>query len=312
MFRFFISTLIVSSLSFARFNAVPTRSCEAYNNLKHSANTHHVVLDTHTAYTILKRHKGQFLVKVPGQSPATRWVDSSCFDQPKSNHLSKKHAKTRKPNPHTVTTARRQDLLILSWQNTFCQSHRHTKECKILTQEHKSLLGLHGLWPQPRSKSYCQVPRKIVAKDKHHQWRALPEPKLTPQTASALRSVMPGVSSALHRHEWIKHGTCYGTDAEHYYADAIRWTRKISEGSVGRLLHSRIGKRISLKELRSALEKDFGKGTGDRLDLRCERGLISEIWLHLGGNSPKLSERLLAGSRTHSRCQGGIVDAPGY
>ncbi len=309
--------LVCSAVLMARFEAHPVQSCEAYNNMKHTSNNHHVLLDTSENYTVLKHHKGQYLVKIPGESPATRWVDESCFGDKintKKVKLDKKHYKSKKKKYTKLKnrSTNRQDLLILSWQNTFCEGHRRTKECRTLTRQNKSLLGLHGLWPQPRSKSYCDVPRKQVAKDKHHQWRALPEPKLTSSTISKLKSVMPGYDSALHRHEWIKHGTCYGTDAEHYYSDAARWTEQISNGTVGKLLYSNIGRRITLKQLKTALDKDLGKGAGDRLDLRCERGRISELWLHLGGTSDDLSERILSGSRTRSRCQGGIVDAPGY
>jgi ribonuclease T2 len=284
--------------------------------MKHTTNTHHVQLDTSTNYTVLKSHKGQFLVKIPGESPATRWVDNSCFSDKKNQKIKKvikKHYSIKKKKHSAVKpSANRQDLLILSWQNTFCETHRNTRECKILTRQNKSLLGLHGLWPQPRSKSYCNVPRKQVAKDKHHQWRALPKPKLSSQTATKLMEIMPGYSSALHHHEWIKHGTCYGTDADQYYSDAARWTAKISDGSIGKILQSNIGKRITLKQLRISLDKDFGKGAGDRLDLRCDHGKISELWIHLGGDAPDLETRIKASSRTRSRCQGGIVDAPGY
>jgi ribonuclease T2 len=123
---------------------------------------------------------------------------------------------------------------------------------------------------------------------------------------------MPGYASALYKHEWIKHGTCYGTDASRYYSDAAHWTDQIAQGSVGRLLQSNIGKRITLRQLRKALGRDFGDKAGEKLDLRCDHGKISELWIHIGGDSSNLKDQILAGSHTHSRCQGGIVDAPGY
>ncbi len=291
--------LILGLSAQARYDAYPLYSCEAFNDLRHRSNTHHVVLDPKRTYTVLKHHKGQYLVKIPDESPATRWVDDRCLQRAHKDQTAKNRSK-------------RQDLLVLSWQNTFCEKHRNTQECKLLTREKRSLLALHGLWPQPKTKNYCNIPSKLIAKDKHHQWRALPRLELGSKTREALSEIMPGYSSALHRHEWIKHGSCYGADAERYYSDAIRWTRKIVSGSVGKLLQNRIGRRVTLSELRKALEKDFGQGVGDRLDLHCDRGMISELWLHLGGDSNDLSKRLQAGSHAHSRCRGGIVDTPGY
>ena len=47
--------------------------------MKHTTNTHHVILDTSKTYTVLKHHKGQNLILVKGEQPAQRWVDDECF-----------------------------------------------------------------------------------------------------------------------------------------------------------------------------------------------------------------------------------------
>ena len=95
---------------------------------------------------------------------------------------------------------------------------------------------------------------------------------------------MPGYASNLHRHEWIKHGTCYGTDADTYYQHSIELTQKINKSDVGKLLSKNIGKKVTLKQIRKSFDSSFGKGAGKKVDLRCDRkGRISEFWINLTG-----------------------------
>ncbi|NKQ40473.1 MAG: hypothetical protein HF962_02760 [Sulfurovum sp.] len=68
---------------FARFSAIPTIECEAFNNMKHTTNSNSVVLDTSKKYIVLKKYKGQYLLLLKGQNPAQRWVNSECFSTKK-------------------------------------------------------------------------------------------------------------------------------------------------------------------------------------------------------------------------------------
>jgi len=293
-----LSLLYMSTtLMYGRFDATATQSCQAYNNLKHSANTHRVRLRTNTHYRVIRHHKGQYLIQIPDATPATRWVDEACLD----------HVAT---NEHAGHGSHRQELLVISWQNSFCQYHRHIQECRNGSGDNR--LTLHGLWPQPRSRNYCDVPPKLIARDKHHQWRSLPKPRLSQDLISALRRVMPGYESGLHRHEWIKHGTCYRADAQRYFGDAVRWTERIAHGAVGQLIRTHVGEYVTLAQLRRALERDMGRRVGDKLELRCDRGLLSELRLHLGGDSLDLADKLSHGTHAHSRCHRALIDAPGY
>ena len=56
---------------------------------------------------------------------------------------------------------------------------------------------------------------------------------------------MPGTRSALHRHEWLKHGTCYGDTAEEYFADALQLMAELNASPVRALLAARIGGRVT-------------------------------------------------------------------
>ena len=323
---------------FARFQAYPTEECEAFNNMKHTKNTHHVRLDLAKEYTVLKRHKGQKLILVKEETPAQRWVDENCFSK-----VIKRTQKTNRPskNPRVVNiddeltqaslhmsntehtkkyenkTTSQQNLLTLSWHNAFCETHRYKKECRPrlfpgLKQYSAKHFVLHGLWPQPKSKMYCGVSKKHVGMDKHKQWNRLPDLGLSAATKSALKEVMPGVSSNLHKHEWFKHGTCYGTDAEHYYKDAVRLVSVVNHSKVGAFFMRNIGKSVTLKQVRHLFDTSFGVGAGKRVEMKCKGGLITELWLHIGSGSDKLSELLQKGQNTRSRCQKGRIDKAGF
>ena len=292
-------------VAFAKFEAIPVKSCEAFNNMKHSKNTHHIYLNTSKKYTILKTHKGQNLILIKGETPAQRWVDQNCF----SSHKKIKSVTTQK---NTLG----QNLLALSWHNAFCETHRYKKECKTTSllnrPYHATHFILHGLWPQPKNNQYCKVSNKYIGMDKNKQWYRLPSLGLTTTTTKALKEIMPGVSSNLDKHEWIKHGTCYGKDADAYYRDAIGLTKQFNRSMVGKYFSQNIGKKVTLKEIKKLFDSSFGRGAGERVELKCKNGLIGELWLHLGSGNATLSQLLLNGKKVKSRCQGGRIDRSGF
>jgi hypothetical protein len=102
-------------------------------------------------------------------------------------------------------------VLAVSWQPAFCETRPRLPECRSQTADRfdASNFALHGLWPQPRSQAYCGVDERTVAQDKRRRWRDLPWERLDDDLWSRLRQAMPGTRSGLHKHEWIKHGTCY-------------------------------------------------------------------------------------------------------
>jgi len=341
--------LLLSSAVFARFNANPTHECEAFNNMKHTKNTHHVVLELGTTYTVLKHHKGQNLVLVSGEQPAQRWVDDSCFAKSKKTanknvvhkkrtnrddvapiksrvinindeltaaalHMNKSEHTKKYQNRKTTT----QNLLVLSWHNAFCETHKYKKECKrgLLSSFKKRYTDthfiLHGLWPQPRSKMYCGVNPKEVARDKHKQWNRLPDLGLSSETKKALLEVMPGMRSNLHKHEWFKHGSCYGGDADTYYKDAIALVHQVNDSKVGNFFQNNIGKTVTLKQIRHLFDSSFGVGSGKRVEMKCRNSLMIELWLHLGSGNNDLATLLKSGKTTRSRCQKGRIDKAGF
>ena len=299
---------------FGRYEAQPSQECEAYNNMKHTSNTHHVMLKMAQSYTILKDHKGQKLILVKGEQPGQRWVDAVCFTK-KTNQDDVAVVKSEIASIVPKVTlsnlsSSKQNLLALSWQNAFCETHKYKKECKNSSKYNQSHFVLHGLWPQPRNNLYCDVSKKEIGNDKNRQWSRIADLTLTPQTRQKLQSVMPGYQSNLHKHEWIKHGTCYGKKSEAYYTDAIALVEQINKSEVGKFFSENMGKNVTLKEVRKHFDKVFGMGTGQQVELRCKKGLITELWIHLGAGSNNLKASLSAGEKVRGRCQRALIDQP--
>ena len=303
-----------------------TKECKAFNNMKHTSNTNNIELKVGKKYRILQRNKGQILTLIEGERVAQRWVDDACFldaskkvEEKKSvvNVSTKEPKSSNKEKTKAVTLAKstsKQNLLALSWQNAFCQTHQYKKECKSMSLKDfgATHFVLHGLWPQPRNNQYCNASKKEIGKDKNKQWNRLNDLDLNSTVRKELSKFMPGYSSNLHKHEWIKHGTCYGTDANSYYFNAMTLLGQVNESALQKYFKLNIGKQVRLKDIRKVVESTFGKGTGNHVTMNCNRGLITELWFHIGSKEDALGALLLKGETPKSRCFKGRIDRVGY
>ena len=315
--KIFILFLFFALHSFARYDARPARECPAFNNMKHTVNTHQVILDKSRVYTVLREHKGQKLVLVSGEQPAQRWVDGECFDRSQSANnkgiSSKPDTESKDKKAEKAFARPREMLLALSWHNAFCETHRSRRECgrQWGSRNSDNRFVLHGLWPQPRDSLYCNVPQKLKQYDKTGQWNRLPKLDLSDETRKKLLKVMPGSRSNLHRHEWIKHGSCSGMEPDSYYREAVGLTEQVNYSRLSRFFESNVGKVVTLGQIRFKVDESFGKGSGKRVEMRCKKGLITELWFRLGSGS-SLSDMLKNGKTARSRCRKGRIDRAGY
>jgi ribonuclease T2 len=167
-------------------------------------------------------------------------------------------------------------VLALSWQPAFCEFNADRPECRALDSADFAAthLSVHGLWPNdsPGSgPSHCGVDQATRALDEPKSWCELPKPKLDAETRAALEPAMPGVASCLDRHEWIKHGTCAGTDADDYFADTVRLAGAIQAMPLAQVIADNIGRYVTTRQLTNAFEVTFGAGSGQALTLACTR-----------------------------------------
>jgi ribonuclease T2 len=305
------------------------QSCEAFNNMKHTNNSNDIKLTVGKEYRVLQENKGQILILVEGERVAQRWVDEACFSdkktetkvpetkkEEKSSSLSSvlKSVKDRGTAKQMHKSTSKQNLLAISWQNAFCQTHKYKKECKNMTSKDFGAFEfvLHGLWPQPRNNQYCNVDKKQVGMDKNKQWHRLNKLELSSEVRSNLAKLMPGYVGNLHKHEWIKHGTCYGTNASDYYADSMNLLTQVNKSKVGQFFKQNIGRTIRIEDVRKEFDKAFGSGAGKHVTMNCRKGLVTELWLHLGNEGNTLSELFKKGERPRKTCHKGRIDAVGF
>lgn len=210
--------------------------------------------------------------------------------------------------------------LAVSWQPAFCETAPRKPECQSQTADRFDAdhFTLHGLWPDPAGNIYCDVSQRLRSADEASRWQVLPEPELGDGLKRRLDTRMPGTVSNLHRHEWIKHGTCSGGDAQAYYAVSLALLDALNDTNIRDLFAGNIGGELTAARIRSAFDRAFGEGTGQRVQIECEtdddRRLISELRISLDGEigrAPDLGALMLAADTRSRGCPVGMIDRVG-
>lgn len=300
------------------------KSCDAYQSFRKKTNPEGIMLEEGGLYPIMEKSRKNkaFRIQVKGIKRPLRWVSKRCGEVLDSCNSKNSEVKirTKLSQKHKIYRAKKKSkkqpeyLLALTWQPSFCETHSRKKECRTQTRNRYDAThwSLHGLWPQPRSNAYCDVSDMDKGVDRNKRWHLLAPVKLSQKTATELAFVMPAVASNLHRHEWIKHGTCYGSNAEDYYSDSISLTKQINDSIVGKLFNRGVGKKVSLKQVRQHFDKAFGKGAGNKVDMRCDKkGRVSELWINLKGeieDDTTIASLLKKSIRAGSSCRIGVID----
>lgn len=312
---------------------VADKSCDAYQSKNKRTNPGNVRIEKHTSYElkgINKKGGDWYHISVPN-APVTmdRWVYKDCGVQavPATilldsliKPVSEYEIQLEPVHDNEATNF----MLALSWQPAFCETKTAKAECKQLNAGRlpitETQLSLHGLWPQPKGNFYCGVSDEIKRLDKQKRWNELPAPELDADTAKRLAIAMPGTASFLDRHEWIKHGTCFfgQRNGDEYFDDSLLVLDAINNSSVGRLLAENVGSKIKTSAIRKAFDVDFGKGAGERVQVKCtrdqDRMLIQELRISLKGritDTADVGELIRAGTKQSTGCAGGIIDPAG-
>jgi ribonuclease T2 len=305
------------------------RACPAFQSLRNETNPGGVLTAPGVRYEALAlnrpggRHLRVLMPGVPGED--RRWVPLDC-----GRRIASEPGQGRVPGPERATIAREttkatETVLAISWQPAFCEIQTRRPECVALNGDSSDPAGtrfsLHGLWPEPSDRIYCGVPEALEKADRAGAWRRLPTPELDAQTQAALRRAMPGVRSDLHRHQWVKHGSCYGASgfsgagADAYFDDAVWLLEQVNASEVRALFQRRIGYRLEAREVRAAFDAAFGAGAGGSVGLRCVEGMIVELRLSLRGRieagETSLGDLLRAARGSGPGCSAGRVDRAG-
>lgn len=328
--------LIVLSLIFAIGSGIPavaladlgnfnvTNTCPATKSLRPKDNPGLVSVksgETYTAITLNKPGGAYVLLQIPDSKPVQRWVKLTCGNLVNG---SVNGGETQNPTGGEPGTSSKPGkfLLAASWQPAFCESSsgEGKKECVTETNDRfdATHFTLHGLWPQPRVNYYCMVSDNDKRNDINHNWDSLPEPTLSTHARAELDKIMPGTQSNLQRHEWIKHGTCFGTGPEAYFLIAASLIGQINNSELQRLVATNFGKVVAAADLQAAFEQTFGAGSSGALSIECAkdggRTLISGISINLQGvldQATKLQSALDLSQHPKPQCVQGVIDPVG-
>ncbi|RKZ82049.1 MAG: hypothetical protein DRR16_20640, partial [Candidatus Parabeggiatoa sp. nov. 3] len=270
------------------------QSCQAYVSKKKKTNPDNQLLKTGQIYSVIEANRLNqpkwFRIRIEGIRQAKRWVHKNCGTlkyphalkglKGASQHVSQQQL-CHTPGHQTT------QVLAMSWQPAFCETHRRQRECQITdTKAYQAThFTLHGLWPNwqnckphyqfcdaqvtSRPQRRCQYPSVPLSKTVRHQ----------------LRIVMPGAirGSCLQRHQWWKHGTCSGWEADTYFTVSTRLTKEFNQAGMAAFMKANLGKRVRKKTFLSQIDRSFGANTKQLVKLSCNRrkGNLTEIQLLL-------------------------------
>ena len=167
----------------------------------------------------------------------------------------------RKPRPDAVASSS-SSLLVVTWAPSLCKVEPANSGCR---SGHVAGLGqtfvLHGLWPQPSTEQYCDVPKRTADRDR--------TPVSLPTDLQKSLQAMMSDSALMTTHEWYAHGTCSGVTPPEYFALAAGLAEQAGE-VLSPIFGQAAGRQVSSRSVREAFDARFGAGAGKRVSLTCK------------------------------------------
>jgi ribonuclease T2 len=167
-------------------------------------------------------------------------------------------------------------VFVLEWLPQFCAKVPGSAECGALATGSFAAthLVLHGLWPNQAGDSshaygYCGAAVDQKPLDNSSTWCQLPLPTLTDATRANLDQYMPGTASCLEHHEWTRHGTCSGLDADAYFSAEAALAAAVDDSAFGRYVTQNAGGAVDRAALLAQFDASFGTGASASVSLHC-------------------------------------------
>jgi ribonuclease T2 len=306
---------------------ITLRACPAYLSFRQATNPGNVTTVVDRAYPLYGKNASDathYLVDVREASPTRRWVAADCGVY--VVRVATSASRTTDPHlrpgadahPDGGTAVGGDAVFAVSWQPAFCETKPNKPECISMTSDRfdATHLTLHGLWPQ--GVDYCGIAPAQKTLDQNSDWAHLDPVDLTTSVRDALERVMPGTQSHLERHEWTKHGSCYGTSADEYFRDAVGLVMALDESPVQAFLADRIGTNVSTNDIRARFDQAFGGTAGSRVAFKCAsdggRSVLTEMRINVRGTIDETSDLgalMLAAPTVPRGCASGVIDPAG-
>ncbi len=306
---------------------IAEHACQAYVSKNKKTNPNHQLLKIGHTYPLFEANTDNnpqwYRIRIGGADPAERWVHKFCGpinlvedDEPPEPDGTASCPLTNCNQADTEESY----LLAVSWQPAFCETSQGQSkpECSITDPNvyQANNFTLHGLWPNKLSQcgknyAYCGS----VCKRPGGSMCNYPEVELSAGVRQNVAGVMPSVDagSCLQRHEWWKHGTCSGMEADSYYRLATALTRQFNEAGPAALMANNIGGTVQVEEFLRVVDSAFGAQSRNLVGLNCKGGNLTEIQLKLPKDvsaTETLAELFQrtdkSGSRPSGNCQGSF------
>jgi len=163
--------------------------------------------------------------------------------------------------PANVAGVSTSSLLVITWGPSLCKVKSSNAGCR---SGHVGRLGqsfvLHGLWPQPSTEQYCEVPKGTPDRDRTPV-------QLPPDLQASLKAMMSD-SAVMTTHEWYAHGTCSGVTPPEYFGVAAALADQAAR-VLDPLFKQAVGQRIAARSVREVVDAQLGVGAGKRVGLTC-------------------------------------------
>lgn len=149
-------------------------------------------------------------------------------------------------------------VLSLSWSASFCDIEGNAKKSEQCDVNQKYTWILHGLWPQY-----------------HQGWPAYCKTSERPPSRAITRSMVDIMgSSGLAWHQWKKHGSCSGLNADEYFTKSREAYKKIQQPKVLNRLDKLV--RVPASVIEDAFVQSNPELKRDMITITCKRGYIQE------------------------------------
>ena len=300
----FLSTQTLASVK-AEGTFIADHACDAFVSFRKQTNPDDASVQAGQRYRLLEKNKPVatwYRIILDSASPKARWVEVACGQVDRADVK----------DASSCQIAGQQDSykLALSWHPAFCEKKPNKAECRINDKSvyHAGNFTLHGLWPNKvgcgKTYGFCADVKQVRRPFCHY-----PKLKLDAEVRSRLNQIMPsaGAGTCLQRHEWFKHGSCQMQwDVNGYYEQSIRLTEAFNQSGIAAWMQKNIGEKVKTAAFMQQVDKALGAGASQRLQLKCSKGNLTDVYISLPKHLPKdelLSELMRrAKPDFHNRC----------
>jgi ribonuclease T2 len=293
-----VCLLLVGITSFSTFGSLPvsgdftaSATCPAFQSFRKETNPDNTQLIINRRYEALSINNKDWQwiqLRIPGASPAVRWVNKYCGTADfklngNSNSNSNSNSNTnnnshQNPNSCQIPNDFDSYVLAVTWQPGFCEHvnyKRHKPECDAINSGKKTIshLTLHGLWPNKRScginYGYCDSKATLNL------------------SAATIKTISPWMPNFFYQdnfgeYQWKKHGACQNLNDDDYFLTAIDLVKKVNASPIGLYIKQNIGKTVSVSEFKNQLTQTLGFNAVNRIRLSCSKSrYLTEIQLNL-------------------------------